>query len=514
MTKPRIDRFRLTRRVPTVGRAPSTDPAQAPRPQDSGSLHDHISDAISDAGAKDLPFAAGIDDDGFGETSFETARGPHAAPPADSGSPEPYAMAIPGSALVTTADTSTRLPQTAKPAAPVPARRPAPPAQNPNSQAGELLQIQRDIARRRRRRLVRLAARLSFFVLLPTLLAGLYYYLIATPLYASKSEFVIQQSEAQGIGGLGGLFSGTQFATSQDSIAVQGYLQSREAMLRLDQDQQFRAAFSRPEIDAIQRLAADASMETAYKAYQRHVKISYDPTDGVIRMEVIAPNPQLATRFSRALIGYAEEQIDHLTQRMRADQMEGAQQSHESAEAKMLASQRRLVGLQEKFKVMSSETELSLLTAQIGHLEGQLSQDRLSLIQMQSNPQPNAARMEPLKRRIDALESEIAILRARMTSEDAAGISLASVQGELALAQADAQTRQVLLAQSLEQLETARIEANRQVRYLSLSVSPIIPDAPSYPRAFENTAVAFLIFAGIYLMISMTVAILREQVTA
>jgi capsular polysaccharide transport system permease protein len=63
-------------------------------------------------------------------------------------------------------------------------------------------------------------------------------------------------------------------------------------------------------------------------------------------------------------------------------------------------------------------------------------------------------------------------------------------------------------------METARTEANRQVRYLSLSVSPVAPDEATYPRAFENTMVALLIFAGIYLMISMTAAILREQVSA
>lgn len=63
-------------------------------------------------------------------------------------------------------------------------------------------------------------------------------------------------------------------------------------------------------------------------------------------------------------------------------------------------------------------------------------------------------------------------------------------------------------------METARVEANRQVRYLSLAVNPVAPDEATYPRAFENTAVALLIFAGIYLMISMTAAILREQVSA
>jgi capsular polysaccharide transport system permease protein len=61
-------------------------------------------------------------------------------------------------------------------------------------------------------------------------------------------------------------------------------------------------------------------------------------------------------------------------------------------------------------------------------------------------------------------------------------------------------------------MELARIEANRQVRYLSVSVSPTPPDEPAYPKAFENTHGHPVDHAGVYLMISMTAAILREQV--
>ncbi|MEZ5751919.1 MAG: hypothetical protein R3D60_08130 [Paracoccaceae bacterium] len=65
----------------------------------------------------------------------------------------------------------------------------------------------------------------------------------------------------------------------------------------------------------------------------------------------------------------------------------------------------------------------------------------------------------------------------------------------------------------MQHLESARIEANRQVRYLTLSSPPIAPDEPTYPRSFNNTLLAFLVAAGIYMMISLTSAILREQVT-
>jgi len=383
------------------------------------------------------------------------------------------------------------------------------------SQVFEIQRMQAEIARRRRRKLALLFARLFVFVLLPTLFAGWYFYRVATPIYSTKSEFVIQQAGPAGSGGaLGGLFSGTAMATSQDSIAVQGYLQSRDAMLRLEQDLGFASNFQRPEIDALQRLEPGASMESAYGVYKRFVKISYDPTEGLIRMEVMAPDPRTAAAWATQLIAYAEEQVDHLTQRLRADQMRDAQVGYDDAQENLANSQRRLIELQEKFKVLSSETEVGLVTAQISGLESQLTQDRLSLAQMQANENPNEARMEPLVRRIATLEAEISSLRGRLTESGSGETSLAQVQGELLVAQADLQTRQMILAQSLQSMETSRVEANRQVRYLSVSVKPTPPDEPAYPRAFENTMVTLLILLGIYLMVSMTAAILREQVSA
>lgn len=402
-----------------------------------------------------------------------------------------------------------RLPQTIKTA-----QLPSTELRAEEAHLAEVARIQRDIARRRRRKSALLIARLVVFVLFPTFLAGLYFYTIATPMYAAKTQFVIQQAEAPGASAMGGLFSSTPMATAQDSIAVQGYLQSQVAMQRLEEDNGFRGHFSAPSIDVIQRLAPDASESAAYKLYKKIVRIAYDPSEGVVKMEVTAADPQKAVEFSQALIGYAEEQVDQMTQRLREDQMQGARNSYQDAEKKYQDANVRVVQLQEKFKVLSSEAEVGLITSQIGQLETQLTQDQLSLAQMESNQNPNKARMEPLKRRIATLKDQIAEMRAKLTEAGQDGVSLAQVQSDLLVAQADTQTRQLLLAQSLQAMEVARVEANRQTRYLSVAVQPVAPDEAAYPRAFENTLVVMLIFAGIYLMISMTVAILREQVSA
>jgi capsular polysaccharide transport system permease protein len=395
------------------------------------------------------------------------------------------------------------------------ANLPSPIVLEGDQRAAEIVGIQRDIARRRRRRLALLGARLSFFVALPTLIAAIYYYAIATPMYATRSEFVIQQADsaAAGAAGLGGLFSGTGFATQTDSISVQGYLLSQAAFRRLDADQGFVAHFSDPAIDPLSRLEPDASADDAYELYQRKVEIGYDPTEGVIKMEVIAADPATTVRFSEALIAYAEEQVDQLTSRLRDDQMAGAMESFDEAERQMLEAQGRVVDLQEQLGVVSADAELSSRYNQINLIETELRAERLRLDQLLANTRPNQTRVEVSQRNIDRLQAELDTLRDGLTQGATSDVSLARVTAELGVAQMDLATRQLLLQQAAQQQEMARIEANRQTRYLSTPVPPLPADEPAYPKAFENTVLAFLIFSGIYLMISLTAAILREQVS-
>ncbi len=405
-----------------------------------------------------------------------------------------------------------QLPQTVAPTN-MPALQDAP-VKVAEDRASEIYRIQQDIARRRQRKSLLLLARLSVFVLLPTLIAGWYFAVVATPMYATQSEFVIQQADASGGGGLGGLFQGTGLAVQQDSVTVQSYLQSRDALMRLDADMGFKEHFSQGFIDPIQRLDGDATNEAAYRVFKKNVQIGFDPTEGILKMEVVATSPEVSQGFSEALIGYAEEQVDQLTRRLRDDQMSGALRSYESAEQKVRDAQQTVLTLQEDLGVLDPVTETGSVMQQITTFEVQLYEKQLQLEQLMANTQPNQARVSGVQGDIARLEALIAELRGSMTESGNGGASLARISGQLQIAKADLATRHLLLQAAAQQLELSRIEANRQVRYMAIGVKPIAPDEPTYPRAFENTLLAFLIFAGIYLMVSLTASVLREQVSS
>lgn len=377
----------------------------------------------------------------------------------------------------------------------------------------EIGEIQKDIAKRRRRKSFLLLTRLAFFVGLPTLLCGWYFYNVATPMYATKSEFLIIANDGAGAG-MRGLLSGTQFATNQDAIAVQSYLQSKDAMLRLDQDVGFRPHFTQDWIDPIQRLSDDPSNEEAYKLYKKNIEIGYDPTEGVIRMEIVAADPETSAQYSKALLQYAEERVDSLSHRKRDDQLAGAREALEEAEVARRDAQLRLVELQQASKVLDPEGRIASLRQQITNLEIQLQERELQLQALLDNARPNQAKVDGARGDIRRMQAALAGLQADMTQAAEGEDSLAQLTAEIQMAQADLATRDMMLQEALTSLSATRREANSQVRYLQTAVEPVPSQDPSYPRKFENTILAFLIFGGIYLLISLTASILREQVSS
>ncbi|AGT08588.1 capsule polysaccharide export inner-membrane protein [Paracoccus aminophilus] len=523
-------------------------------------------------GVPDMPFAPQIEDDGFGDMRFgDAARAPAAAETVMAGAGpggmaatlaairaenltdrqlrmarriaamneievnsdieavallrergiDPFHRTEVGKILSTEGQKTQMTPAANTPVAVKPEQLPArmPPPQLPSREmlteerrASEISRIQRDMARRRRRRLLMLTLRLATFVGLPTILAAYYYFFVASPLYATEAQFLIQQAEQSPSRG-GGILSGSAAMINPDSVSVQSYLTSRDAMLRLDSDLGFKKAFQDPSIDPIQRLSPEASNEEAFKLYKRSVKIGYDPTEGVLNMEVIAPDPKLSQDFALALIKYAEGQVDQMTARLRSDQMTGTEDRYRQAEQQVKDAQLRVLDLQQKLGVLDPNAESSVVMSQVSELERQLNSKRLELGQLQANPNPNRSRVAGVQGDMARLQKMLDETRSRLTEGSETRGSLASIAGEIRIAESDLQTRQQLLSDAAAQMETARIEANKQVRYLSLSVAPIPPDRPTYPRAFPNTIVAFLIFAGIYLMLSLTASILREQVS-
>ena len=193
--------------------------------------------------------------------------------------------------------------------------------------------------------------------------------------------------------------------------------------------------------------------------------------------------------------------------------MKGAQAGYDDAEAKLTIAQDEVADIQRKLATFDAAASFSLLQGQISELDSMILQKELERAELTANSRPNPTKLKVLDQKLAVLEAKLAEKKMAVTEGVDGKSSIVEVNAALTRAQTNLALRQELLAQSLLSLEASRVEANRQTRYLSMGVEPVQSDQAAYPRAFENTLLSIIIFAGLYLMISLTVSILREQVT-
>jgi capsular polysaccharide transport system permease protein len=205
--------------------------------------------------------------------------------------------------------------------------------------------------------------------------------------------------------------------------------------------------------------------------------------------------------------------VDELSRNKRDDAVKIAAESLEAAKAERRAAQERLVALQEG-TLLDPEGEIAGIRSLINSVELQLQEKELALNVQLNNARPNTARVEALRSEIAVLNAEFERQKRRLTEASAGDSSLASKTAAIQMAQADLATADMVMQSALESLRMSEIEANKQVRYLTIGARPVLPQEASYPKVFENTVLAFLIFSGIYLLVSLTASILREQVTS
>lgn len=127
-------------------------------------------------------------------------------------------------------------------------------------------------------------------VIIPTLVAGIYFGLMASDLYTSESRFVVRNPQRQATPGIGALLQGAGFARSQDdTYSVFDYIQSRDALHALDGKFKLYERFGNKHIDLLSRLdpfGVDKSFESLYLYYLKRVDIRVDAASSISTLKV------------------------------------------------------------------------------------------------------------------------------------------------------------------------------------------------------------------------------------
>jgi capsular polysaccharide transport system permease protein len=353
--------------------------------------------------------------------------------------------------------------------------------------------------------------RLLIFVGVPTLIALVYYGLLAADIYQSESKYTIQSAEGGTPLAFDSLFGVLPIsgATEKDARAVQAHILSRDVLSRLETEQGFIRHHQSPDIDWWARIPAGASFETAFGYFQNLVDVRYDTQSGVSELLVKASTAADAERFARAILRYAEEMVNELSDRARLDRMAFAVKEVESSERRLAKAREAILTLQMTGEDLNPQDSASAILTIRTELETDLAMARAELRQLESFMQPKAHQIQALKQKVASLEEQVRNENLKLVDSKSPSLSASIARFEPFVIEKEFAEK--AYASALTSLEIARTEAAQQHRYLATIVEPSVPDEATHPKRFLGVLAVFAASLAAYGILALLIAAAREH---
>src|SRR6185369_584720 len=348
-------------------------------------------------------------------------------------------------------------------------------------------------------------------VVAPTILAILYFGLLASDVYVSESQFVVRSPDKPTTSGLGILLKSTGFSNAGDEVyAAQDYLRSRDALRSLDKNDAVRRAYGRTDVSIFNRfnpLGLSGTFESLYRFYQGKVGVQYDTTSSIATLSVRAFRPEDAYRFNRELLGLAEGLVNRLNTRARNDVVQFAAREVRDAQMSARNAAVSLAAFRNTHGVVNPEEQAKVQLEMVSKLQDELIGARIQLSQLQ-NMAPENPQIPVLETRIRGLAHEVDVQTGRVAGGQRS-LSQTAVQYErLELERQYADQR---LAAAMSSLQDAEDEARRKQAYIERVAQPSFPDEAAEPRRLRGILAVFVLGLVAWGILKLLFAGVREH---
>ena len=346
----------------------------------------------------------------------------------------------------------------------------------------------------------------------PALLAITYFGFIASDIYVSESRFAIKSASGSGASGLEALVSVPIISSgSLDTSVVIDYVESQDMMLKVQEKLDIKAHYSDKSIDALSRLAEDATHEQMLKYFRKHVRMLRDSSSDVITLTTRAYTPEMAQRIAQLVIELSEQLVNTLSIRMEEDALMTAKDEVARAEEKVKAASVSVTKFRRSSSSLNPAEESSALLGIVSGLENRLIEARALLSEKLAFMRENSPEIVGLKNKINALSKQMHIEKGRLSggeNEFEMGGLIEAYQPLIL----DQELASQQYASALGSLELARIEAQRKKQYLVTFIQPSMPDEAIEPRRI-NLILTVVIFSFLaYVLFGLMWSALKDHI--
>lgn len=356
---------------------------------------------------------------------------------------------------------------------------------------------------------------MAIFVIIPTLIAAAYLYLVASDQYVSEAHFVVRSqaggSSSSSGSSLSSLFggSGGSVAAISESMTVADYLQSHDAVEALQKRVDLVALFRRPEADFLSRMMiARPTPEYLANFYKSQVRIEFNTDNGITTLSARAFRPDDAYAIASQLLLLGERHVNEMNVRAFADAVALSKRQLDETERELRGIGAKVTSFRQTQRDVDPQGSASAQIGLVSNLEASLSAARAQLQTTGQLIGTNNPQAEALRKQIRSLETQLASQSGRLAG---GGRAIASNLGTYE----DLQTQRTFLQQRYANVSTSyeqsRQQALRQQLYIVRVVNPNLPVKSIYPRRFVMTLTIFIVLFVVYSIGWLVIAGVREH---
>ena len=331
-------------------------------------------------------------------------------------------------------------------------------------------------------------------VLVPTILAVVYYGLIASDIYVSEAKYALRtSSETPTLGVIDSFFGGSPVtSSSNDAYIIRDYILSRQMLQYLDDELKLKSHFQSKDVDYFSRLSHDATNEDFYNFYLKMVQVGLDSSSSVSTLRVKAFTPEYAQKVAKIIISKSEELVNSLNNRIIDDTLHFSRNEVLVAGDDVRKASDALSHFRDKFQSIDPSKETESVLNIVTGLGANLAQARTELIQAESYMKPESIQVKNLKSKVEALKQQIQNERMRLANEKKGDDNLNQLIYDYEPLQLNKTLAEKKYTSALNSLELAKVEAQRKQRYLISFVPPDVPESALEPDRLMNIVSVFL----------------------
>ncbi|NVK36949.1 MAG: lipopolysaccharide biosynthesis protein [Gammaproteobacteria bacterium] len=346
-------------------------------------------------------------------------------------------------------------------------------------------------------------------VLLASILVVGYYTIVASPRYATSTQFVVKEAGSNEAALMGIAALGTTSSAMRDALIIKEYVESREMAVSLDNAIELKAHYQNSQWDALSRLSDSATVEDYVEFYKKHISVRHDELSDIVHIEVQAFTPEYSLLLGQTLLEKSEQFINALGDKMAREQLAYAQKEVERLYTNMKNQQQQLVHFQNNNELYNPEQQGSAMLAAIGNLQGNIITAQAKLKEMLAVMRDDAAEVKSQRILIKSLQQQLNEEQSKLTSDDQK--SLNQITANFQEIKLNTELSTGLYQAGLSSMEVVRADAYRKLKHLLIVQHPAQPETDQYPRRIYSIFTWFVSLLIVYLLGRLIWAIVKEH---